>query len=116
MKAARLTVRGAACEVNVAIAASAGARMRGLLGRDRLALHEALLLAPCRSIHTFGMRFPIDVLFIDRQQRVVAIHRDVPPRRMLVSLRGRLALEMCAGAAAALQIASGDALGFEVIA
>jgi uncharacterized membrane protein (UPF0127 family) len=46
-------------------------RMQGLLGRDALADGEGLVLTPCSSVHTWFMRFPIDVLFLDRQGRVV---------------------------------------------
>lgn len=41
----------------------------------------ALIIVPCRSIHTFGMAFPLDVAFFDRHGRVVHVHRAVPPRR-----------------------------------
>jgi hypothetical protein len=109
-----LIIRGRDSGIRVTVAESARERMRGLLGRDRLGADEALLLACCRSIHTFGMRFSIDVLFLDRQRHVVAIHRDVPTARMLFSLRGVKTLEMSAGAARSLSIAVGDALDFEV--
>ncbi len=49
------------------------ARARGLLGGPPLELDEALLIAPCSSIHTFGMRYPIDVVFLDRNARVVRV-------------------------------------------
>ncbi|WP_281349421.1 DUF192 domain-containing protein [Paraburkholderia hayleyella] len=90
-------------------------RMRGLLGRDQLADNEALLLKPCRSIHTFGMRFAIDVLFLDRHQRVVAIHPEVPRNRMRLNLCATQTLEMRAGAAYAHGIRVGDLLVFEAL-
>jgi uncharacterized protein len=113
MKISLLTIDGRACGIRVATAASARERMRGLLGCEHLADDEALLLVPCRSVHTFGMSFPIDVLFIDRQWRVVAIHRRVPPARMLFSLRASRTLEMRAGMAGVLSIATGCRIGFE---
>jgi uncharacterized membrane protein (UPF0127 family) len=54
----------------VEVADSFGARLRGLLGRD--GVEGALVLQPARSVHTIGMRFPIDVAFCDRDLRVVA--------------------------------------------
>lgn len=60
-----------------------------------------MLLNPCSAIHTLGMRFPIDVAFLDASGRVVRIHRNVPPNRLLVrGGRGAaMALELAAGAA-----------------
>ena len=76
-------------------------RMRGLLGRSTLPVGEALLLDPCRAIHTAGMRFPIDVLFLDRADRVVRAAERIPPRRLMVmAWRARRVLELPAGAIA----------------
>jgi hypothetical protein len=57
-------------------------RMRGLLGRSRLALGSGMLLRNCRWIHTFGMRFPIDVVFLNREMRVVRTIHAMPPWRL----------------------------------
>jgi len=57
-------------------------RMRGLLGREGLPVGELMLLEPCGSIHTIGMRFAIDVLFLDRNWRVIAIRESVHPGRL----------------------------------
>jgi uncharacterized protein len=113
MKSSLLTIDGHACGIRVSTAASARERMRGLLGHQRLAADEALLLVPCRSVHTFGMRFPIDVLFIDRRLHIVGIHRCVPPARMLFSLCATRTLEMSAGMADVLSIETGNRIGFE---
>ncbi|MFQ6111685.1 MAG: DUF192 domain-containing protein [Nitrospinota bacterium] len=73
-------------------------RLRGLLGRSGLATGEALLLDPCRAVHTAGMRFPIDILFLDRSGRVVGVAQRVPPNRVLVAAgRTRRVLELPAG-------------------
>lgn len=72
-------------------------RARGLLGRGALAPHEGLLLRRCRSVHTFGMRFAIDAILLDRHDRVIAIVR-MPPGRVLLPRRGvRHILEVAAG-------------------
>jgi uncharacterized membrane protein (UPF0127 family) len=56
-------------------------RMAGLLPRKALARDEALWIAPCTSIHTFFMRFPIDVAFLDKKGKVLAIYENMPPWR-----------------------------------
>jgi len=62
-------------------AATLGRRVRGLLGRRGLPPGHGLHITPCRSIHTWGMLFTIDVLFLDRDETVVKIARNVRPFR-----------------------------------
>ncbi|GAA2494308.1 DUF192 domain-containing protein [Streptomyces thermolineatus] len=82
--------------VPLEIAASYRARTRGLLGRD--GIEGALLLTPASSVHTFRMRFPIDVAHLDRRMRVIAV-RTMPPGRLgALRLRARHVLEAEAGA------------------
>ncbi|MDI5970040.1 DUF192 domain-containing protein [Streptomyces sp. SL13] len=84
--------------VPLEVAASYAARTRGLLGRD--AVEGALLLAPASGVHTFRMRFAIDVAYLDRRSRVLAV-RTMPPGRMgLPRPRSRYVLEARAGAMA----------------
>ncbi|MGX1880970.1 DUF192 domain-containing protein [Streptomyces sp. NPDC055287] len=82
--------------VPIEIAASARARTRGLLGRDGIA--GALLLSPASSVHTFGMRFAIDVAYLDRRLRVIAVRKMRPGRLGLPRWRARHVLEAEAGA------------------
>jgi uncharacterized membrane protein (UPF0127 family) len=80
-------------------------RMRGLRAHESLALGEALLLTPCKQIHTFGMSFPIDVVFCDRDWRVVLVTRGMPPGRVgRFVRRARHAVELAAGAAADVRV------------
>ena len=73
-------------------------RARGLLGRAPLAADEALLIRPCSSIHTFGMRFALDLVFLDARGRVVKRARGVPPGRIRWGgRRARATLEAQAG-------------------
>jgi uncharacterized membrane protein (UPF0127 family) len=72
-------------------------RARGLLGRSRLEPTEGLLLEHSRSVHTFGMRFAIDVILLDRQQRVIAVVPMAPGRVLLPRRRVRHILEVAAG-------------------
>lgn len=68
-------------------------RMRGLRDRGWLAPDHALLLPRCRSVHTFGLGFPIAVVFLDRNWRVVGVRRTPPTRVVLPRLRARHVLE-----------------------
>ena len=69
------------------------ARLRGLLGH-RSPPPFALRLDPCRSVHTFGMRFALDLHWLDRDGAVVRVDRAVPPRRLRTCLRARSVLEV----------------------
>ncbi|MET3983192.1 uncharacterized membrane protein (UPF0127 family) [Streptomyces sp. PvR034] len=84
--------------VALEIAASYRARTRGLLGRDGIG--GAMLLTPAASVHTFGMRFAIDVAYLDRRLRVLAVRTMVPGRLGLPRPRARHVLEASAGAMA----------------
>jgi uncharacterized membrane protein (UPF0127 family) len=85
-------------------------RKRGLLGRDGLEAGYALVIAPCQGVHTFGMRFPIDVIFAARDGRIHTVRREVAPRRIALSLRAFAAIEMAAGSAARAALVVGDVL------
>jgi uncharacterized membrane protein (UPF0127 family) len=67
---------------NLVMAENLFARMRGLLGRSSLLPGEALWIRPCNGIHTFGMRFAIDALFLNRENRVVAMVERMRPHRL----------------------------------
>lgn len=80
------------------LAASRAERRRGLLGTTSLAQGEGLLLQPCRSVHTVGMAYPIDVLFTGSDGRVVKAISDLRPGRLTWPvLSSRSALELPAG-------------------
>src|SRR6266550_1840248 len=74
-------------------------RMRGLLGRSSLPPGEGLLLKPAGSIHTFFMRFPIDVVFLDRELQVVGVAPELRAWRTAGRRRAKAALELPAGEA-----------------
>jgi hypothetical protein len=81
----------------------------GLLGRPPLRRREALWLEPCGSIHTWGMRYAIDVVFLNRDGRVLGVARQVKPWRIaLAPPRTRSALELRAGEASGVEV--GDQL------
>ncbi|MFH9366587.1 DUF192 domain-containing protein [Streptomyces anulatus] len=83
-------------EVPLRIAASYRSRTKGLLGRD--GIEGAMMLTPCGSVHTFRMRFPIDVVYLDRRFTVLAVRTMKPGRLGLPRLRARHVVEAEAGA------------------
>jgi uncharacterized protein len=87
--------------------------MKGLLGRRSLPWDEGLWLEPAGSVHTWFMRFPIDVVFVDRELRIVRIVESLPPWRMAAKRGARSALELPAGAAERCGLAEGDVLRLE---
>ncbi len=94
-------------------ASSAWERMKGLLGREGLPHGQALLISPCNSIHMFFMRFAIDVLFLDKDGRIVkAIPRLGPWRATRVYLSARSVLEIWAGALEETGTQPGDLIEF----
>jgi uncharacterized protein len=58
-------------------------RLRGLAFRDREDAEPGLLIPRCSSVHTFGMRFSLDVYFLDREGRTLSVRRAVPPRQIV---------------------------------
>jgi uncharacterized protein len=89
--------RGSVVAERSVIADRALARMRGLLGRRAMPAGEGLLLKPAPSIHTAFMRFPIDVVFLDRNFRIVKLVKHLKPWRAASSLDARAVLELTAG-------------------
>jgi uncharacterized membrane protein (UPF0127 family) len=83
---------------DVPVASSFRSRLRGLAWRDRSEAGPGLLIPRCSSVHTFGMRFALDVYFLDCSGRVLSVRRGVPPRRLL----------WCRGATAVLEIPAAE--------
>jgi len=90
------------------VATTRATRRRGLLGRSEV--DGALVLEPCRQVHSLGMKFPIDVVFCDRQQRVLRIATLKPGRVSRPVLRARRVIEAEGGAAARWGVVVGDVL------
>ena len=88
-------------------------RRTGLLGRDSLPHDTVLAIAPSNAIHTFGMRFPIDVLFVARDGTVVKRTLALGPRRLSAALRGFAVLEFGAGHPGVAATQVGDILAVE---
>jgi uncharacterized membrane protein (UPF0127 family) len=92
------------------LADSSGSRRKGLLGRKLLRHGEGLWILPCESVHTFGMRFPIDLVYMDRTHRVRKVKSDVPPWRVSVCFSADSVLELAAGTIRETSTAPGDVL------
>lgn len=91
-------------------------RFFGLMGRRPLAANQALLLEPCTDIHTMWMRFPIDVIFLNRDNKVLRIRNDVRPFRFCMAPKGTYkVLEMTAGNVTPTGISLDDVLNFASI-
>ena len=105
--------RGAEVCTRCEVAQTAWARMRGLLGRDGVEPGGGLLINGTGSIHMFFMRFPIDVVFLDRDRKILGIAHEVRPWRTAATRRAVAALELPAGTAKAHDLAVGDTLAFE---
>jgi uncharacterized membrane protein (UPF0127 family) len=97
-------------QVPLEIAASYRARTKGLLGRT--AVEGALLLSPASSVHTFRMRMPIDVAYLDRDLVVIAVHTMKPGRLGRPRFRARHVLEAEAGVMAGWGVRVGVRVGF----
>ena len=87
------------------------ARLKGLLGRPGLPEGEAMIFERCRSIHTIGMRFRIDAVFVDRAWHVVALRCDLGPGQVVAPVRGAWGvIETASGMVARLGLQVGDQL------
>lgn len=103
--------RADAVSVPLEIATSYRARTKGLLGRD--AIDGAMLLSPANSVHTFRMRIPIDVAYLDRHLKVIAVTTMKPGRLGMPRLRARHVVEAEAGVMAGWGLRVGVRVGIE---
>lgn len=88
-------------------------RRRGLLGRSGLADDEALIIAPSNAVHTFGMTFPIDVIYARRDGLVLKVRPTLRPNRVSAAWGAFAVIELAAGAAARAGVRRGDRLAVQ---
>lgn len=106
--------RGTVLATRVRWATDASDRMRGLLDRTSFDAGEALVIDPCNSIHMFGMRFPIDAVFLDDADRVIFVHAAIRPWRFTrIHFRARRCVELPAGTCARSGTVAGDQLSLD---
>ncbi len=104
--------RGVLIAESADVADTSAKRRIGLLKHTSLEPGEGLWIVPCEGIHTFGMKFPIDVLFLNRKKKVVKVKSNMARSRLALSLRAHSVLELPAGIAAATGTVRGDELEF----
>lgn len=111
MRQSALKSRGSVLIPSLWVARDFFSRFLGLMGRKGLSPEEALLFPRCNSIHTFFMRFPIDVIFLDEKNVIVEVIERMPAWRMLLPRRAaKHTLEMAGGRAKALGLTKGIVL------
>ncbi|HLI62555.1 MAG TPA: DUF192 domain-containing protein [Terriglobales bacterium] len=108
------TTRNAVLGERIRVAETSLSRMVGLLGQRGLEPGTGLLIIPSQAIHTVAMRFPIDVIFVDRKWKVIHLRSAMVPYRMTgIHWRARCVLELPAGVIAQTSTAVGDQLAIE---
>ena len=101
--------RGTLLGFQISLADTWWSRFRGYLGRNAPKNGEGILLVPCNSIHTFGMAFPLDVIFLSAEGVVLELRESVLPRRLCKRVAGgRYVLELPEGTISATQTEVGD--------
>src|SRR5262245_21455555 len=95
------------------LAIDSASRRKGLLGRDGLDEGTGLVIAPSNAVHTFFMRFAIDIVFLNRAGKVLKIRQRVPARRMTASPTAHAVLDFPAGAASAIGLSVGQTLALQ---
>ena len=99
---------GAVLAESLVSAHDSHSRRKGWLGRRSAPPGEAIWILPCEAIHCFFMHFPIDVVFLDRELRVVHVRRSLKPWRIAVCLKAYSVMEFPAGVIDATSTAAGD--------
>ena len=98
---------------SVDVANTSAKRRTGLLKHTGLKRGEGLWINPCESVHTFFMKFPIDLVYIDKQKRVKKVRDAVPAWRMSACFSAKSIIELPAGVVKETGTAPGDQLEFE---
>ena len=94
----------------VEVADTSAKRRTGLLKHEQLEPGEGLWIVPCESVHTFFMKFPIDLVYLDKRRKVRKVRNAVPPWRISACLRAYSVLELPAGTVAQSGTKAGDEL------
>ncbi len=105
--------RGTMLADRAEIANTSKLRKTGLLKHERLESGEGLWITPCEGVHTAGMKFPIDVLFLNKKRKVVKIRPAMPRWRLALCLTAHSVLELPSGTAATTNTSAGDQLELE---
>lgn len=106
----RNATRGTSLGDSVDVAETSAQRTEGLLKRNGLKEGEGLWIVPCEGVHTFFMKFTIDVIYIDKSKRVKKVVSRLKPWRMSLCLSAHSVIELPAGTAQASTTQRGDQL------
>src|SRR5581483_5129844 len=110
----RSVTHNAVIATDISVAQGEAARLRGFLGRTEIDDREGLLFANTRMIHTAGMKTAIDIIFVDRDFRIVRIVERAAAWRIFAAFKAKHAIELAPGASAKVGLALGDVLALEV--
>ena len=102
--------RGTILAETADVADTSAKRRTGLLKHERLEPGDGLWIVPCESVHTFFMKFPIDLIYLDKRRRVRKVRHAVAPWRMSICLSAHSILELPAGTASSTGTLAGDEL------
>lgn len=109
----RNQTRSAVLGESILVADSGATRRTGLLKHERLNPGEGLWIVPCEAVHTFFMKFAIDLVYIDKKRKVRKVRHAVPPWRISGCLTAHSVLELPAGTAEQTGTQAGDELAIE---
>jgi len=98
------------------VADTSAKRRTGLLKHQSLEPGAGLWISPCESVHTFFMKFAIDLVYLDKQKKVRKVRHAVPPWRLSACLTAHSVLELPAGSVAPTRTEAGDQLVFDTLA
>ncbi|WP_108946177.1 DUF192 domain-containing protein [Shewanella halifaxensis] len=112
MNTARLNKQGHILIEQTYLANTPWLRLRGLLGRPPLADNQGMLILPCNSVHTIGMTYPLDIVYLDEKNRVLKITENLSPWRGSGCKGATKVLELVAGNASKKNIKQGDILSW----
>jgi len=112
----RNQTRGTVLGDAVDLADTSEKRRTGLLKHERLEPGQGLWIVPCESVHTFFMKFPIDLVYVDKRHKVRKVRHSVAPWRMSACLSAHSVIELPAGTAQQSGTQPGDELAVEQIA
>ncbi len=94
MKCKEIKVEGYVLATEVYVADSFLKRAKGLLGKSAISANNAMVIIPCNAIHTFFMRFNIDVIFISDENKIISLHKTVKPWKVLRQLSAKYVVEL----------------------
>ncbi len=109
----RNVTRGKILASAAGVANTSETRRTGLLKHTSLPPGEGLWIVPTEAVHCFGMKFDIDVLFLDKGKKILKLRENMKPRRIAICWRAKSVLELPAGTISATGTLVGDQLEFE---